>query len=165
MIHLLVIQMYSQIYQCPFHSSMSSDVTKLLSYVRFSSTCMATVLLARLTSFPLVCPSSLHSALYFPFALAFLLTLWVLHSYPRCLSSLQETEFLSFCLIIPKSSTGVHVSFQAQLQYTPEVCYLLFSQAIPGPGTQRCGTFVTKVIFYNSEITSEDCLPSFACIS
>lgn len=111
LIHLSVIQMYYKIYQCPFHSSMSSAVTNLLSYVRFSSTCMAAVLLAWLTSFPLGGPSFLHSALHFQLVLAFFLTLWPWNSYPRYLSSLQETEFLSFCLIISKSTTGIHVSF------------------------------------------------------
>lgn len=89
---------------------------------------------------PCVQPSISH-LLWLP------LTLWVLHPYPRCLSSLQETEFLSFCLIISKPTTGIHVSFQAHLQYTPEVCYLMLSQSIPGPGTERCGPLHNKSNF------------------
>lgn len=71
------------------------------------STCMLTVMLAQLTSFPVGCTPSLSSACCLSLALAFLLTLWPSTSYSRSLSSLQEIEFLHFWLIILSSATDV----------------------------------------------------------
>lgn len=142
LIHSSVMWMYSQIY-----SLVSAVVNQLFSSMRLYSTWMPTVVLAW--------RASLLVGYLFPWAqLSVSRFHWLGFSVPLDFSFLFQV-FL-FC---PGNQVSSFLSYYILFRLWFMYPFLCFSMLFLGLGHRDLGPCLTKVISYNSESTSEDCLP------